>query len=138
MAILSFLFNWPSTGGGIIHTVELAQFLERAGFDVRHFYARFLEWGVGQVESSPPFESESLEFDATNWNAAAIQQRFREAVDAFNPNYVIITDSWNFKPLLAEAVRHYPFFLRLQAMECICPLNNVRLLPEAAGQFSQC
>ena len=24
IAILSFLFNWPSTGGGNIHTVELA------------------------------------------------------------------------------------------------------------------
>jgi len=31
VAILSFLFNWPSTGGGIIHTVELATFLKRAG-----------------------------------------------------------------------------------------------------------
>ena len=29
VAILSFLFNWPSTGGGNIHTVELATFLGR-------------------------------------------------------------------------------------------------------------
>jgi hypothetical protein len=27
VAILSFLFNWPSTGGGIVHTVELARFM---------------------------------------------------------------------------------------------------------------
>ena len=27
VAILSFLFNWPSTGGGNHHTAELAQFL---------------------------------------------------------------------------------------------------------------
>ena len=39
VAILSFLFNWPSTGGGIVHTVELAHFLARAGYDVRHFHA---------------------------------------------------------------------------------------------------
>ena len=56
----------------------------------------------------------------------------------FNPDHVIITDSWNFKPLLAEAVREYPYILRLQAMECICPLNNVRLLPLGDGQFGQC
>ena len=36
VAILSFLFNWPSIGGGNIHTVELATFLARAGYDVRH------------------------------------------------------------------------------------------------------
>jgi tetratricopeptide (TPR) repeat protein len=30
VAILSFLFNWPSTGGGNMHTAGLAQFLGRA------------------------------------------------------------------------------------------------------------
>jgi glycosyltransferase involved in cell wall biosynthesis len=138
VAILSFLFNWPSTGGGIIHTVELAQFLAKAGFDVRHFYAKFPEWGVGTVETKLPFPSQVIEFDASNWNTPSIQSRFRAAVDAYKPDYVIITDSWNFKPLLAEAMQGYPYFLRLQAMECICPLNNVRLLPEAGGQVRQC
>ena len=52
---------------------------------------------------------------------------------AFNPDQVIITDSWNIKPLLAEAVREYPYILRLQAMECLCPLNNLRLLVEGVG-----
>lgn len=93
VAILSFLFNWPSTGGGIIHTVELAQFLERAGFDVRHFYAQYPDWGVGRVETKLPFASEALQFDAESWNAATIQQRFRQAVETFGPDYVIITDS---------------------------------------------
>lgn len=138
VAILSMLFNWPLTGGGIIHTVELAQFLGRAGFDVRHFYAKYPDWGAGKVDAATPFPSEPLEFDASTWNVVTIQQRFRQAVDVFAPDYVIITDSWNFKPLLAEAVRGYPYFLRLQAMECICPLNNVRLLPESGGRFSQC
>lgn len=138
VAILSLLFNWPSTGGGIIHTVELAAFLARAGFDVRHFYAKYPHWGAGKVEMPPPFPSEPLEFDASTWNIATIQDRFRRAVDEFKPNHVIITDSWNFKPLLAEAVGGYPYVLRFQAMECICPLNNVRLLPEGNGRFGQC
>jgi glycosyltransferase involved in cell wall biosynthesis len=58
-------------------------------------------------------------------------------VDEFAPDYVLITDSWNMKPLLAEAVRGYPYLLRLQAMECLCPLNNVRLLPVENG-LAQC
>jgi glycosyltransferase involved in cell wall biosynthesis len=138
VAIVSFLFNWPSTGGGIVHTVELAQFLARAGYAVRHFYTRHLAWGVGKIEQKLPFPSEALWFDEATWTVPAIQDGFRRAVDAFGPDYIIITDSWNMKPLLAEAVGGYPYFLRLQAMECLCPLNNVRLLYDGAGRFRQC
>src|SRR5262249_12607893 len=58
--------------------------------------------------------------------------------DALDPDYVILTDSWNMKPVLAEALRGHRVLLRLQAMECLCPLNNVRLLPEPEGRFRQC
>ncbi len=138
VAILSFLFNWPSTGGGIVHTVELAKFLEEAGYEVKHFHVQFLPWGIGEVTAPTPFISEVLAFEPRDWHVAAIQQRYRAAVDLFQPDYVILTDSWNFKPLLAEAVRGYPYFLRLQALECLCPLNNVRLIPEPGGRFRQC
>jgi glycosyltransferase involved in cell wall biosynthesis len=138
IAILSFLFNWPSTGGGIVHTVELAQFLIRAGYDVRHFYARHLAWGIGKVESPVPFPSVALDFDESNWNVLEIQAQFRRAVAEFDPDHVIITDSWNSKPILAEAVRGYPYILRFQAMECLCPLNNVRLLADKEVGFRQC
>src|SRR5205807_2417955 len=138
VAILSFLFNWPSTGGGNVHTHELALFLAKAGYDVRHFYVRFPPWQIGNVPEALPFPSEALAFEESNWNAVKIQDRFREAVAAYDPDYVIVTDSWNFKPLLAEAVESYPYILRLQAMECLCPLNNVRLLALAGGGFRQC
>jgi len=138
IAILSLLFNWPSTGGGTVHTFELAQFLRRAGYDVRHFYASYQPWGIGIVPSPLPYPAESLVFDDSTWNAVSIQRRFREAVARFDPDHVIITDSWNFKPLLAEAVQGYPFILRFQALECLCPLNNVRLLPPSGGGFQQC
>jgi hypothetical protein len=138
VAILSFLFNWPSTGGGIVHTVELARFLEQAGYEVRHFYARHTAWGIGKVESSLPFPSEPLDFHESNWTVHEIQAQFRRAVAVFDPDHVIITDSWNSKPILAEAVRGYPYILRFQAMECLCPLNNVRLLADEEGRFSQC
>jgi glycosyltransferase involved in cell wall biosynthesis len=138
VALLSLLFNWPSTGGGTVHTAELARFLSRAGYDVRHFYARHLDWGVGRVETPLPYPHEALEFDVAGWDADTIRDRFRQAVAAFDPDCVLITDSWNTKPLLAEAVRGYPYVLRLQALECLCPLNNVRLLFDGDGRFQQC
>jgi hypothetical protein len=138
VAILSFLFNWPSTGGGTVHTYELARFLAKAGYAVRHIYVRHPPWGIGGVQGLLPYPNDVLEFDAANWNVPAIQARFRRAVDGFGPDHVIITDSWNMKPLLAEAVRGYPYMLRFQAMERFCPLNNVRLLPEEGGRVRQC
>jgi tetratricopeptide (TPR) repeat protein len=84
VAILSFLFNWPSTGGGNMHTAGMAEFLGWTGFDVRHFYARFPDWGIGRV-AEPLVSSEAIEFDAGCWNIAEIQARYRRAVDRFNP-----------------------------------------------------
>ena len=138
MAILSFLFNWPSTGGGNIHTVELAQFLGRAGYEVRHIHVRYPAWGVGGAQQPLPIASEVLEFDLASWRLEEIQARYRGAVTAFDPDYVIITDAWNMKPLLAEAVAGYPYFLRFQAQECLCPLNNLRLLASGPENVEQC
>ena len=137
VAVISFLFNWPSTGGGIVHTVELCRFLTRAGYQVRHFYAAYPEWSIGQVNGLS-LTSTVLTFAAQDWNIPAIQHRFRAAVDAFAPDQVLITDCWNCKPYLAQAMRGYPTFLRFQALECLCPLNNVRLLVNTGGGFTQC
>jgi glycosyltransferase involved in cell wall biosynthesis len=137
VAILSLLFNWPSTGGGNVHTAELALFLGRAGYDVRHFHARFAPWGIGNAQNTP-FPSHPLEFNEVNWNLPAIQESYRRAVDAFAPDYVLITDCWNLKPHLARAMRGYPVLLRFQALECLCPLNNIRLLALGDGRWSQC
>lgn len=137
VAILSFLFNWPSTGGGNVHTAELALFLHRAGYDVRHFYARYAPWGIGRVQGTP-YPAHPLDFDEGGWTLPDIQAAFRRCVDDYAPDHVIITDSWNIKPHLAAAVRGYRYSLRFQAMECLCPLNNVRLLPEPDGTARQC
>ena len=134
VAILSFLFNWPSTGGGNIHTVELAEFLARAGYEIKHIHARYADWQIGRVDDGLPIDSQPLEFNEASWNVPSIRARFREAVDAFAPDYVLITDAWNMKPILAEAVRGYPYLLRFQAQECLCPLNNLRLLLGRPGE----
>jgi glycosyltransferase involved in cell wall biosynthesis len=137
VAILSFLFNWPKTSGGNMHTAGLVDFLTRAGYEVRHFYARFADWGIGRV-SEPLMASEPIEFDAAGWNVAEIQARYRRAVDSFRPDYVAITDTWNMKPLLAETMRGYPCLLLFQAQENLCPLNNLRLLADGPNQVRQC
>lgn len=137
VAIVSLLFNWPSTGGGTVHTAETGKFLADAGYEVRHFYAEFPDWGLGKVTEPPLAPSEPLRFDASEWTVENIKARFRSAVEAFDPDWVIVTDSWNSKPILAEAVSGYRYLLRIAAQECLCPLNNVRLLVNQ-GRFTSC
>ncbi len=138
VAVLSLLFNWPSTGGGNMHTAGLVEFLGRAGYDVRHFYACYPAWGIGRVADEEPLASEGIEFDDGDWNLGTIRQRFRSAVDSFAPDYVVISDAWNMKPHLAEAMRGYPYLMLVQAQECLCPLNNLRLLGVGPNQVEQC
>ncbi len=138
VAIVSLLFNWPSTGGGNMHTAGLAEFLGRAGYKVQHLFARYPEWGLGRVTDALPSRAVPIEFDASAWNAGEIQARYRRAVDRFSPDYVVITDAWNMKPILAEALRGYPRILLYQAQENLCPLNNLRLLARGPEQVEQC
>ena len=128
IALLSLLFNWPSTGGGTVHTFGLAHFLEKYGLDVQHIYAVYPSWGIGSVTEPLPYTARELSFTPDQWNPETVRDRFRQAVDEFDPDVVIVTDSWNSKVLLAESVIDHPYLLRLAAQECICPLNNVRLL----------
>ena len=138
IAIVSLLFNWPSTGGGIVHTAELAHFLSLDGYEVCHFFAVYEPWSVGNVTELLPYNSCAIQFDEQSWNRKGIYTAFRNAVDTFHPDAVIVTDSWNSKGLLASAVSSHPYFLRLAAMECICPLNNVRLLADRESGIRQC
>lgn len=133
IAIVSFLYNWPSTGGGNIHTTELVQFLEQSGHEVQHFCVRYDPWQIGQIEAGAPLESQILNFSPEEWKANTIRDRIREAVREWKPDLVLITDSWNFKPHLADAVSEFPYFLRMQALECLCPLNNLQILPGPQG-----
>lgn len=138
VAVISFLFNWPSTGGGNVHTAELTKFLAEAGYDIVHLYAKFDPWRIGQVSAPTPHPARAIAFSESEWSAERVVERFRTTVEEFDPDWVMLTDSWNMKPLLAGAAGGRPYVLRLQALECLCPLNNVRLLPGADGTPRQC
>lgn len=138
IAIVSFLFNWPSTGGGIIHTVELARFLAVAGYDVRLYAPQYAGWNIGNLADDCPVPVELIPFAESDWKLPTIKQRLRATVDSFAPDHTILTDCWNMKPQLADALQGHSLLWRMQALECLCPLNNLRLLSDRPGEFVQC
>ncbi|MFI5458576.1 MAG: hypothetical protein ACHRXM_24345 [Isosphaerales bacterium] len=46
-----------------MHTAGLAQFLARAAYEVKHYFARYPAWGIGRVTDELIGPSEALEFD---------------------------------------------------------------------------
>jgi hypothetical protein len=138
IAIVSLLFNWPSTGGGTVHTAELAKFLTHDGYAVRHLVVQNSGWQVGQVQGAIDWPLEYVPVDDSSWRRETILASVREALRRDPPDYVILTDSWSFKPRLAEAVGEYPYFVRIAAQELLCPLNNVRLLWDERTGFRSC
>lgn len=68
IAIVSLLFIWPSTGGGIVHTAELAQFLSLDGCEVCHVFAVYEPWSVGKVTESLTYNTCAMQFDEPSWS----------------------------------------------------------------------
>lgn len=120
-----------------MHTVGLGEALVEDGHEVYHIFARSSKLEVGSCDDSHPLEYRVLEFSEEQLNAAELQRAYANAVRDLSPDLVLITDAWNAKPLLAEAVAEFPYVLRFDALECICPLNNIRLLP-VQPKLEQC
>ncbi len=142
VAVLTLLFNWLTSqaGGGCVHTVGLCRALQRAGCEIRHIYAQCLdsEIGVGRIEAPYPLDGQAIRLTKQDWQRQHILEQFRRAVEQFRPDVVLLTDSWSFKPHLVAAMREYPVLWRLDSQECLCPLNNCRLLPGPNGSYRQC
>jgi hypothetical protein len=102
--VLSFLFNSPSTGGGNMHTAGLVEIHVHAGYDVRHFYAGYPPRGIGRFVGDELPASTGIAFSESDWKISEIQRQFRAAVDSVAPDHIVISNSWNTKPHLAEAI----------------------------------
>jgi glycosyltransferase involved in cell wall biosynthesis len=137
LVIVSGLFNWPSGGGGNVHTVQLAMALERADCEVHHLFLEYEPWLIGRVEGNS-IESQPIRFRESEWSLAEVQSRIRAAVRAHSPDYVLLTDCWSLKPWLAKAVSEVPYLLRFDGMECLCPLNNLRVIPHPNRYIEPC
>ena len=131
------MFNWPSSGGGNVHTVQLAQALQNANYEVHHFFIEYEPWTIGRVENNP-IHSQAIIFNETHWSLAEVQSRMRATIRECAPDFVLVTDCWSLKPWLAEALSDWPYILRFDGMECLCPLNNLRVIPHPNRYLEPC
>ena len=74
IAIVSAMFNWPSGGGGNVHTVQLTTALRQSNYQVHHFYLKYEPWLIGDVVGNPA-GSQAISFTESNWSLTEIQAR---------------------------------------------------------------
>jgi len=123
LAIVSLLFNWPSSGGGVMHTAGLGKALRGAGHQVKHFYACYPEFGVGNVEAPGHLDGQAISFDAGSWHREEIKRRFGRRLIVSLPRRC-----WSPMPGASSPPRPgdggLPGLLRFDGQECLCPLNK--------------
>lgn len=125
IAIVDLLFNWPPLGGASSDIKEVGAGLAREGYSVQMFvpfYNKLLT--RGQIRSPLPFPVHQLQFKKATFTPEIISRRIKEAVDNFDPDYVLLADGWSLKPYVLDALKRHKVILRFYAYENLCLLGH--------------
>lgn len=128
LAIVDLLFSWPPHGGADVDLYHVAAGLRRMGYDVKLFGVRDPQsWERGAFEPGKlPFPAEQIVAQGKGLAPDALCPRIREAVDAFQPDAVLLADGFFLKPYVMQALSHYPIAARYYAHEAQCQKDILR------------
>jgi len=123
VAFVDLMFSWPPHGGADVDLYHTATQLQELGYDVHVFVAACeRSWERGKFEPAQlPFPATRLDFTPLGFNRREVSRRFRAAIDAWQPDVVVLGDGFFLKPDVAGALAHYPTVCRYYAYEFACP-----------------
>ncbi len=133
IAFVDLFFSWPPHGGACTDLYETLVHLERQGHDV-HLFAASDErsWERGRIDLDDfAVPCTRLEFSGKDFNRHDLPKRFKQAIDLWRPDAVIVADAFFLKPYLIDALKDYPLAGRYYAYEIACP-KDFRLFREGA------
>lgn len=121
IAFIDMLFTWPPDGGARTDVKEVTERLARdhevtifCPFNDSMFPRGVIKEPLTGVKiQTIPFSF----FELNRWDVMA---RFRAAIDRYQPDTLVIADSWYFKPHLYEALQDYQPVFRFYAYESLC------------------
>ena len=127
IAIVDLLFCWPPNGGADVDVYHMAMGLAQAGWPVRLFLPHF-----SGIMGRGCISNKEVQIDITQVTMAAEARRetvvnaLRDAVDAWQPDGVLLTHGYALKPFVALALAHYPVVGRYYAHELLCARDAFR------------
>lgn len=128
IAIIDLLFSWPPHGGADVDVYHITRELRTLGHDVRVFFAREANgWERGQADPELlPFPADRLDFPANGLTTAATASRFRQAIEPFKPDVVLLTQGYFLKVPIIHALSGYTLISRCYAHEIACHRDILR------------
>ena len=130
LAIVDQAFNWPPKGGSSVDTKEIAERLTRHGMDVRVFTPEIMRKGKARTywssrlhqlnQEELNFQVEKIRIPLVKYQPGYYSALLKERIESFNPDDLIIGDSYFMKPHLVEALRNYEPILRFYTYEILC------------------
>ena len=122
IAFVDLVFSWPPHGGADVDLYNTMRGLQAVGHEVKLFVSGYEKsWERGTFEPTEmPFPAERFDLTARTLTGPSIARRFRETVDAFKPDAVIVGDGFFLKPYVIDALAHYPIAARYYAYEIAC------------------
>ena len=128
LAIIDQSFHWPPTGGSWVDLRETAVRLQNHGFEVQLFVPHWERWGIpgGRILENPGFPVKVLPIKPRQFNFHSLPKIYEKAVSAWNPDMILISNSFYLAPYLIEKFSKNPVFLRIYAFEMAC-LNYMNM-----------
>lgn len=132
IAFADMMFSWPPHGGGDVDMFHVLRGAAGMGHEVRLFAARDeATWERGRITEGLPFPAETLSFSGDDFTGPRVAERFRAAVDAWNPDAVFAGQGFLMKPYLLAALGDWPLVSRYHAHEAACLRDITRFLDGA-------
>ena len=124
LAVVDLMFRWPPDGGARVDLKEVVSRLAKH-YDVRVFAPRvdcIIPRGV--IEESLAFDVETIPFTPGEFTGPKVASRFRDKLDRFNPDLIMLADGFYMKPWAAAAIGRRPYIVRFYAYENFCNRFN--------------
>ncbi len=123
IAILDLSFHWPPTGGSWVDIASVARELGRAGAEVRLFVPRLDTGGLrrGFLAHEPPVAVETVRLSLRDFTLLALPKRLARVVEGWEPDYVVVSNTFAMAPWLIHALGETRLVLRIYGYEMLCP-----------------
>jgi radical SAM superfamily enzyme YgiQ (UPF0313 family)/glycosyltransferase involved in cell wall biosynthesis len=133
IAIVDLFFTWPPRGGSNSDINAVGSQLVKHGFSVQMFVPFYTSpFTRGNIKIPTSFPIHQLQFNKNTFTPEIIARAFKNAIDMFEPDYVIVGDGWGLKPYIVSALKKYKVFLRFYAYENLCLMRHGAFLRDGA------
>lgn len=128
IAVVDLLFSWPPHGGADVDVYHVIRELSRLGHEPRLFVTHDPgNWERGHFDPEAlPFQVQRLDFPSGGLQSAAVVARVSDALAAWRPDVVMLTQGYFLKPALIQGLRGYPVISRCYAHETACHKDILR------------